>query len=194
MKKSLFLSFLALFQYGVAASADLEDTVRTLNGKVEELEHEIAQLKQRLNILDPKFETSQASGAAIQEVQGLSVDALISKAKKLIKNDQFKDARDVLNAFIQQDPKHAQLSVLYYYIAKSYLAEKNYAQAADAYMDSYQAGQKGSKTTKSLYNLAKCFLKLGKKEQASATLEKLILMKDIKYSKKAEKLLKESKK
>lgn len=191
MKKLLVLPFLGLFQICAAPSMDLEDTVRTLNGKIEELEHEVAQLKQRLNIVAPQTESSEISGITAQEISNLSAEDLIKKAKGLIKNDHFKEARDILNAFIQKNPKHVKLGVAHYYLAKSYFEEKNYTQAADSYMDSYQADKKGSKTAKALLKLSKCFIKLNKKEQAKATLEKLKLMKDKKYSEKAGKLLKE---
>ncbi len=191
MKKLLVLPFLGLFQICAAPSVDLEDTVRTLNGKIEELEHEVAQLKQRLNIIAPQTESSEISGMTAQEIASLSADDLIKKAKGLIKNDHFKEARDILNAFIQKNPKHAKLGIVHYYFAKSCFEEKNYTQAADSYMDSYQADKKGRKTAKALFKLAKCFIKLNKKDQAKATLKKLILMNDKEYSKKAEKLLKE---
>lgn len=193
MKKLLILPFLGLLQFGMvsAADEDLADTVRTLNGKIEELEREVAQLKQRLNMIAPQTEPSEVSKITIQEISGLTADKLIKKAKKLIKKDRFKEARNILNAFIRKSPKHAKLGIVHYYLAKSYFEEKNYTQAADSYMDSYQADKKGSKTAKALLKLSKCFIKLNKKEQTKVTLEKLKLMKNNKYSEKARKLLRE---
>lgn len=193
MKKLLVLPFLGLFHFGVvsAADEDLADTVRALNGKIEELSREVTLLKQRLNTVAPQTEPLEVSKITAQEVSNLTADDLIKKAKKLIKKDRFKEARDILNAFIQKNPKHAKLGIVHYYLAKSYFEEKNYTQAADSYMDSYQIDKKGHKTAKTLFKLATCFIKLNKKDQTKVTLEKLKLMKNNKYSEKARKLLKE---
>lgn len=196
MKKLLVLPFLGLFQIYAAPSGDLEDAIRSLKGDFERLDHDteilqrdVVLIKQKLGIT--QTESSEISGLTVQEVANLSADDLIKKAKSLIKNDRFKEARDILNAFIQKNPKHEKLGIVHYYLAKSYFEEKNYTKAADSYMDSYQADKKGRKTIKALFKLAKCFIKLNKKDQAKATLEKLIRMNDKKYSEKAEKLLRE---
>ena len=73
-----------------------------------------------------------------------------------------------------------------FYIGKSYFEEKKYQDAAKSFMESFEANQNGKKTSKALYKLAECFMKLGKNDQMKMTLEKLAsTFPKTKYGKKA---------
>ncbi len=83
---------------------------------------------------------------------------------------------------------------MHFYIGKSYFKEKNYREAAKAYMESFEINPNGAKTPKALFRLSLCFFKLGKQDQRKMTLEKLATtFPQFKHGKKAISLLRNQK-
>ena len=75
---------------------------------------------------------------------------------------------------------------MHFYIGKSYFEEKDYQNAAKAYMESFEINPNGAKTPKALFKLSLCFFKLGKQDQRKITLEKLaVTFPKFRYGKKA---------
>ena len=193
MKKN-FCSVLVLFGISsVFASSDLssshnvdiEELIRNHNGKIEELSHRLERIEKKLNISPDDF-SSKSPEQIAADIKGKSPQNIIEIAKNLIKQDKYQNARNNLNAFIEDNPKSPYCGTMKFYIGKSYFEGKKYQDAAKSFMESFEANQNGKKTSKALYKLAECFMKLGKNDQMKMTLEKLAsTFPGTKYGKKA---------
>ena len=180
------------------ANADQEDLVRELYGKVEELTHKVDLLEKKLATLPaPTDETDTTKEKSVEgdpyqkEIEKLSPEEVIKKAKHDIEDNKYEKARGVLNAFVVKNPKNLYIGMMQYYIGKSFFEEQNYEKAATAYIECFGTNANGAKTPKALYQLAVCFKKLGKDDQMQKTLDKLIdTYPNCKYVKKAKKLKK----
>lgn len=178
-----------------SSGSDFEELIRSHNGKIEELEHRVKMIEQNLGISYSEKVASKTPEQIAAEVKGKSPEEIIEMANDLIKLDKGQDARDILNTFVENHPKSIHCGKIYFYIGKSYFEEKDYQNAAKAYMKSFEVNSKGAKTPKALFRLSDCFLKLGKQSQRKITLEKLAsTFPQLKYGRKAAKRLKELKK
>jgi len=181
--KSVFLcGFVFLSLYGAEAkdlvdtksdNSDLEELVRDHGGEIEELKHRISVIEQNLGISHQKKVPSKSPEQIAKDIKGKSPEEIITMAKDLIDLDKCQEARDVLNAFIKEHPKNLYCGRMHFYIGKSYFKEKDYKNAAQAYMESFEVNPNGTKTPKALFRLSLCFFKLGKQDQRKITLEKL---------------------
>ena len=64
--------------------------------------------------------------------------------------------------------------MMLFYKGESFFYEKNYESAAIEYRNGYKTNPNGSKAAKTLYQLALCFEKLAKIEEAKKILKKII--------------------
>ena len=166
-------------------NADIEELIRSHNGKIEELNHRLERIEKKLGISPDDF-SSKSPEQIAADIKGKSPQNIIETAKNLIKQDKYQNARNNLNAFIKDNPKSPYCGTMKFYIGKSYFEEKKYQDAAKSFMESFEANQNGKKTSKALYKLAECFMKLGKNDQMKMTLEKLAsTFPKTKYGKKA---------
>lgn len=206
MKKVFFCSFVLISLSAVEAEdlsdaksssigSDFEELIRNHNGRIEELEHRIKMIEQNLGISHLEKVSSKTPEQVATEVKGKSPEEIIEMANDLIKLDKGQDARDILNTFIENHPKSIHCGKMHFYIGKSYFEEKDYQNAAKAYMKSFEINSRGVKTPKALFRLSDCFLKLGKQSQRKITLEKLAsTFPKLKYGQKAAERLKKLKK
>lgn len=184
---ALFCIVSAFASSNVASShnADIEELIRSHNGKIEELSHRLEQIEKKLGISPEDFSSKNPEQVSA-DIKGKSPQSIIETAKNLIKRDKYQNARNNLSAFIKDNPKSPYCGTMNFYIGKSYFEEKKYQDAAKSFMESFEANQNGKKTSKALYKLAECFMKLGKNDQMKMTLEKLAsAFPKTKYGKKA---------
>ena len=158
---------------GNLIDSDLEELVRNHNGKIEELEHRIKIIEQNLGISHSESIVTKSPEQVATEIKGKSPEAVLEIAKNFLKHDRYEEARSVLSAFIKDNPKNSYCGRMHFYVGKSYFKERNYQNAAKAYMESFEASPNGKKASKALYKLSECFMKLGKANQQKITLEKL---------------------
>lgn len=175
--------------------SDVDELVRSHSGKIEELEHRIKIIEQNLGISHSRYTTPKSLEEVKKEIKGKSPEEVIEMANDLIKLDRCNEARDILNTFVKENPKSLYIGRMYFYLGKSYFEEKDYQNAAKAYMESFEINPNGAKTPKALFRLSSCFFKLGKQDQRKMTLEKLATtFPQFKYGKKAIAKLEELKK
>lgn len=204
MKKVLFCGFVLFGLSFVNAEqnaksnnsdSDIEELVRNHNGKIEELEHRVKIIEQNLGISHSESTATKSPEQIATEIKGKSPEAILEIAQNFLKHDKYEDARNVLNAFVKDNPKSSYCGIMHFYIGKSYFEERNYQNAAKAYMESFEASPNGKKAPKALYKLSECFMKLGKENQRKITLEKLsATFSQSKHGKKASAELKKLKK
>ncbi len=204
MKRIFLCSFVFLSLVGVKAESrvyanqtesDIDELVRNHSGEIEELKHRIKIIEQNLGISHSQNATLKSLEEIKKKIKGKSPEDVIEMANDLIKLDRCNEARDILNTFVKENPKSLYLGRMHFYIGKSYFEEKDYQNAAKAYMESFEINPNGAKTPKALFRLSSCFFKLGKQDQRKMTLEKLATtFPQFKYGKKAIAKLEELKK
>jgi tol-pal system protein YbgF len=163
---------------------ELEETVRLLNGKIEELEQKIHEIEKKIAVLDKQSAlfsefiaqklNDDREKILAESLGKKSPEEIIKTVENMIENKKFEDAIDLLNAFLKKNPKSIYCGIMLFYLGNSYADSENYKDAAMKYMESYKTNPKGRKACEALYNLAACFGKLNKKEQQKSTLEKLL--------------------
>ncbi len=178
MKKVLLLSLVActpLFAASQSSNSDIEELVREHNGKIEELEHRIKYIENKLGINSSEaVSLLNSSKVTADSIKNKTPESVIEMAKDYIREDQTENARAALDLYLKNNPKNIYFGMMHYYIGKSYLLEKNYVDATKAFMYSFELNPNGKKAPNALYGLAISFLRLNKKEQMKTTLEKLI--------------------
>jgi len=177
------------------SESDLDELVRNHSGEIDELKHRIKIIEQNLGIYRSESIKNKKPEQIAEEIKGKSPEAVIEIAKDFIGHDRYEEARRILEVFIKNDPKNLYCGRMYFYIGKTYFEERNYQEAAKAYMESFEIGPNGAKAPKALFKLSECFFKLGKEDQRKMTLEKLSsTFAQFKHGKKAYTLLKKLKK
>ncbi len=165
---------------------DLEELIRNQRGEIENLKHRLSIVEQNLGIFHEKEIVFKSPEQIANNIKGKSPEKIIEMANDLIDLDKCQEARDILNAFMKEYPKNLYCGRMYFYIGKSYFKEKDYKNAAQSYMESFEVNPNGTKTPKALFRLSLCFFKLGKQDQRKITLEKLAsTFPKFKYGKKA---------
>lgn len=180
MKKVLFFSIVMGVSFFANAetkpeNTDIEELVREHNGKIEEFEHRIKNIENRLNI-DASDSVAFGKPTQVTEetIKGKTPEAVINLAKDYIRMDQNENARTALDLYIKNNPKDIYFGMMHYFIGKTYFLDKKYIEASKSFMQSFEINPNSRKAPNSLYKLALCFLRLNKKDQMKITLEKLV--------------------
>lgn len=184
--KIIFASFAHAIEEGSASLtiqlSELQQELQRLNGRVEELEHKNQQLEKKVDNLIP--------GAVVppQELKTLADPPLnleqklpdgntqeeYERAIQLLRSGEYKQARQLLEDFIQNHPKEELIIQAHYWCGMSYFLEKNYKKAAATFAENYQKYPKSPKMFDSLLRLAQSLGALGKTKDACATLDELL--------------------
>lgn len=181
VKKCLFvLIFLIGNSYMLHATSDislLEESLRGINGKVEELERTVSEMRKEINLLREavaKKSDNEPEKDESEIIDNRSPEDIIKTACGSIDDNNYEEARKLLNLFIKKNSENIYCGMAMFHVGESYFKEKDYKNAAIEYMKSYKKNSKGNKSAEALYKLALCFKRLSKKEEFKATLDKLI--------------------
>lgn len=98
------------------------------------------------------------------------VEAQFQAAYLLYSNGKFDEAADALSGFVSKNPKAARASHAQYWLGRTYLAQKQPAQAAKAFLDNYRNMPKGARAPESLYWLGQSLMQLSPPNPAEACL------------------------
>jgi tol-pal system protein YbgF len=90
------------------------------------------------------------------------------------KDSQYDEARQMMEAFIKEYPEHTLAGNAQFWIAETYYADKNYADAILAYEDLLQKHKGHGKVPAALLKQALSFLEMGDKKAARGILRELI--------------------
>lgn len=94
-------------------------------------------------------------------------------ARKLLFSQQDVQAEAAFESFIEQHPDHALTPNARYWLGETYYVRKDYAQAAQTFLQGYQADPDGVKAPDTLLKLGMSLANLDKQQEACATLSKL---------------------
>jgi TolA-binding protein len=153
---------------------ELSDSLRDLTGKVEELEKEVVELKKKVVELENKSSHEETVQREMEKISHKTPEEILKAARDLIDENNGEEGRSMLNAFVAKNPTSVYCGMMLFYVGGSYFVEKDYKNAALAYMKGFKANPTGSKAAETLYKLALCFKQLGEEEKCISTLEKIV--------------------
>ncbi|MDR3180158.1 MAG: tetratricopeptide repeat protein [Holosporaceae bacterium] len=165
-------------------NSELEETVRFLNGKIEEIEQKICQIEAKIATLNQQNATlaefvdkklkEEKEKILWETMDKKTPEEIIKIAENMIENKKSEDAKNLLNVFLKKNPQSIYKGIMLFYLGNCYVNNGNLQEAALKYMESYKTNPKGRKANEALYNLSVCFGKLNKKQQQKSTLEKML--------------------
>lgn len=165
---------------------EISDTVRELTGRIEALEKKISD--------NGSNEASVASSESQEDfeklVTGQNPEDLIRQIITHIDENDMNYARGLVDAFLKLNPDNIFCGMMLFHKGESYFREKDYKNAAMAYMQSFKKNATGSKSAEALYKLALCFNFLDENEKCKATLEKIVRDYPGEFAEKAKRRLK----
>ena len=181
----------------------LEDQMRILNGRIEELSHKLDVANQDLATYkeanDLRFQDLGKAGPVAAATSGMPTDvkpaaAGAAAAKSaaplvqlpagtpqvqydfgidLLKKGQFPQARDAFKQFLVQHPKDPLAGNAQYWLGETYYAQGQYKDAADSFLKGYTTYSKSTKAPDSLLKLGMTLVQLKQKDAACATFGQL---------------------
>ncbi|MAP24333.1 MAG: hypothetical protein CMM87_02220 [Rickettsiales bacterium] len=108
-----------------------------------------------------------------QEKKVLSSEEKYKKIRAMIVRGSYKQSREELMEFIEENPNHFLLSSAYYWLGETYFVEKKYSEAAKTFMKGYKVNPSSHKVNDILLKLAMSLAALDKKQDACKTYKKL---------------------
>ena len=108
-----------------------------------------------------------------QEKKIPSPEDKYKKIRALIVQGSYKQSREELIEFIEENPNHSLLPSAYYWLGETYFVEKKFSEAAKTFMKGYKVNPSSHKVNDILLKLAMSLAALGKKQDACKTYKKL---------------------
>lgn len=169
-----------------AALLNYQQKIKRLNRENKNLIEQIQQLQQRQQISEDKIKSLfslikyKKSNATLTEqikkssTQNKQAKKIYNNARRLLSSAQYSQAIKAFLQYLTKHPKAKNAADAQYWIAKAYLAQKDYANAAQNFVLFQKQSPTHFKFPNSLLDLAKSYVKLNKKDQADELLNTLI--------------------
>jgi tol-pal system protein YbgF len=170
----------------------LEAENRELRGRVEEAEHQMAQVSQRMDTMsaDVDFRLNNPENGAMplplppstppapSEEQNLALstsgsDQDYEKARTLLEQGDYEAAERAFAAFVAAHSKDKLAGAAQYWLGVTYFVRGDHERAVAAFAKGYKNYPKSSKAPDNLLKLAKSLGALDRKADACTTLEQL---------------------
>lgn len=103
-----------------------------------------------------------------------SPDTQYQKAYESLITQNYDDAKNLFEEFINQNESHELAGSANYWLGEIFFLQKEYTEAALVFAEGYQKYPDGNKTPDTLYKLAISLNKLGKAEDSCFTLNELV--------------------
>lgn len=179
----------------------MQEQVRSMNGKIEEVQHRITLLERRLNRMSEDLEVrllaieealangapaigeTPADGGGGQVLARPIVTPVLPEgtareqydfAYDFLKKRQWVEGRGALQAFLEKNPKDELSDNAAYWLGETYYINKQYKEAARAFADGYRNYPKADKAPDNLLKLAKSLSALDQPDKACTTYAKLL--------------------
>lgn len=180
----------------------MQDQMRAMNGRVEEVQHRITVLEQRLNRMSedleirllaiegalskgvsaaPAGEKSAQGGTAVAAGPSVAVKLpdgtpreQYDFAYNLLKQLRWTEGREALQDFLKINPDHDLSDNASYWLGETYYINKQYKDAAKAFLEGYKKYPKADKAPDNLLKLGKSLAALDQPDKACVTYAKLL--------------------
>jgi len=103
---------------------------------------------------------------AVASIAPASPKEQYDAAQKLLKNAQYAEAESAFRAYIDSNPKDANVEKASYWLGETYYARKNYAEASRVYARNVQQWPKGEKAPDNLVKLSLSLISLKRSSEA----------------------------
>lgn len=154
-------------------------TNKSLKGKIEQLEQQQQESRQKITELFNLMEYKKSS--AVVEQTMLRVREHNKKAKKIYTNarsllvtDQYEQAVSLFKQYLDIYPDNNHASDAHYWLAKTYLAQRQYALAKNTFVTFQQNNPLHHKYANSLFELARVYVELKQTDQAKKLLKNML--------------------
>ena len=154
-------------------------TNKSLKGKIEQLEQQQQESRQKITELFNLMEYKKSS--AVVEQTMLRVREHNKKAKKIYTNarsllvtDQYEQAVSLFKQYLDIYPDNNHASDAHYWLAKTYLAQGQYALAKNTFVTFQQNNPLHHKYANSLFELARVYVELKQTDQAKKLLKNML--------------------
>ncbi|ALE51783.1 hypothetical protein SP60_00015 [Candidatus Thioglobus autotrophicus] len=152
---------------------------KSLKGKIEQLEQQQQESRQKITELFNLMEYKKSS--AVVEQTMLRVREHNKKAKKIYTNarsllvtDQYEQAVSLFKQYLDIYPDNNHASDAHYWLAKTYLAQGQHTLAKNTFVAFQQNSPLHHKYANSLFELARVYVELKQTDQAKKLLESML--------------------
>jgi tol-pal system protein YbgF len=155
----------------------VEEQIRVLTGKNDELERKVKELEKETKFLGEslgKKLEDEKSEKEVDSITGKTPEEIIKMACDAIDDNNIEEACRILRLFIKKNPQDIHCGMMMFYLGEAYFKDKDYKNAVKEYKDSYTTNPDGTKAPEALYKLAICFKNLSKINEAKTILKKLM--------------------
>lgn len=177
MKKVALLLLLPIGCFGATSSSNLEEEIRELRGRIEELERRLKEFEEKNGALVERIasEEKQAKQRKYEDaISKKTPQQILKHVVDLIGDGAFEEARGELQAFIKKDPDNIYCGWMMFEIGNTFFSEENYREAALWYMKAFKKNPKGCKAAETLYKLSLCFKSLKEKGKQKSIVDKML--------------------
>jgi tol-pal system protein YbgF len=168
IKRTLFFAAIfTIFQCASIFAVEVSsDEIKSLLGKIVNLETEIAKLKQQIESLN-------TAGNEVQAMENSDDKKAYDIALSALKDQKFAEAEQKFADFIAKYPTSALQSNAYFWYGESFFRRAQFDKAAIYYLKGYKQFPSGVKASDSLLKLGLSLGELNQKEEACKILTKL---------------------
>lgn len=154
--------------------------------KISMLEQKIASQHQS-SVSQPVAQTPPATAAATAPAAGPAAASTTVKAAsgsardqynqafQLLNQANFKEARTILEQFVQRYPEDALIGNAYYWLGETFYVERGFAQAADMFRKGYETMPAGPKAPDNLLKLGMSLSSMGKPQDACVVYDQIFV-------------------
>lgn len=165
-----------------------QKTIQELENKLKESETKLAAVSSALNktftasphplqqadIKTPRYPLKPMIAKPMQSQGGTAAAPLYGKALKTFRNNEFKAAEKLFDAFLKQYPNDPLADNALYWSGECHYSQKNFADAVLKFKDVVNRFPQGSKVPDALLKIGFAYYSMGDKEQAKNFLKKVV--------------------
>ena len=175
----IFVFFSNSYAFSNAYVADLEENVRFLYGRVEELEKKVALLMDAIDSvtyedardvdLDKRFVSREMEGFDVSEGEAVAYKEALNK----LRVGDLENAADYLLIFIDKYPASQLIGNVYFWLGEIYSNARDYKKSAHYFLKAYKNAKTDMKKHSSIYKLAVSLNELGDSKNACKVINKM---------------------
>ena len=152
---------------------------RQLRGKIEQLQEQQAQSTKKIGELFNLMEYKKSSAVVEQTMMRVrehnkKAKKLYTDARSLLVTDQYDQAINLFNKYLEIYPDNNHASDAQYWLAKSYLAKGDYQHAKQSFISFQQENPLHHKYANSLFELARVYVELKQTSEATKLLDTMV--------------------
>lgn len=160
---------------------EMDEVFRNTIGKIDEVEHKINMLNERLDTINKDFDVrfkmleerpvytpSVEAPAATTVSSSKTVEEIYQEGLEALRRGDNQTSINIFSKIVQDDPKHSLAGNAQYWLGEAYYVQKDFSRAAISFAKGYENYKSGSKGADSLLKLGMSMVELKKTPEACA--------------------------